>query len=90
MSRYGDNIDLNTLPVKIYESGVLMKRVILERKKRGWSQAELARRANVNASSMSRIELGYEPAYPKRGQRIADALGWTGNLSMLFEDVEGY
>ena len=65
-----------------------MKRVVLERKKLGWSQAELARRACVNASSMSRIELGYEPAYPIRGKRIADALGWPGNPSELFEDVE--
>ena len=65
-----------------------MKRVTLERQKLGWSQAKLARRADINASSMSRIELGYEPAYPKRGQRIADALGWEGDPSELFEDVE--
>ena len=64
-----------------------MKRVTVERQKLGWSQAELARRANINASSMSRIELGYEPAFPKRGKRIADALGWAGNPSELFEDV---
>lgn len=63
-----------------------MKRVRAEREKLGWSQAELARRANVNASSMSRIELGYEPAFPKRGKRIADALGWKGDYRELFED----
>ncbi len=63
-----------------------MKRVTTERNKRGWSQAELARRAGINASSMSRIEKGIEPAYPKRGKKIADALGWEGEPSELFED----
>ncbi len=65
-----------------------MKRVTIERNKRGWSQAELARRAGINASSMSRIEAGYEPAYPKRGKKIADALGWKGEPSELFEDEQ--
>ena len=65
-----------------------MKRVTVERKKLNWSQAELARRAGINASSMSRIELGYEPAFPKRGKRIADALGWSGNPDDLFADIE--
>lgn len=65
-----------------------MKRVVLERRKLGWSQAELARQAGVNATSMSRIERGKEPPFPHRGQRIADALGWMGEPSELFEDVE--
>lgn len=51
------------------------------------SQAECARRANVNASSLSRIVNGLEPAYPHRGQRIADALGWKGDPAALFEEV---
>ena len=65
-----------------------MKRVTTERNKRGWSQAELARRAGINASSMSRIEKGIEPAYPRRGKKIADALGWEGEPSELFEDEQ--
>lgn len=65
-----------------------MKRVAIERKKLNWSQAELARRAGINASSMSRIESGFEPAFPKRGKRIADALGWQGDPSELFKDIE--
>ena len=59
-----------------------------EMKARGLSQARLARLAEVNATSLSRIVRGIEPAYPKRGQRIADALGWKGNPSELFEEVE--
>lgn len=55
---------------------------------RRMSQAECARRAGVQPSSMSRIVRGLEPAYPKRGQRIADALGWEGDPAELFEEVE--
>lgn len=58
-----------------------------ERKKKGLSQSKLARLADVNSSSMSRIENGKEPAYPRRGKRIADALGWAGDPMELFEEV---
>lgn len=59
----------------------------LERKRRGLSQAKLARLADVNATSMNRIERGKEPAYPKRGARIAAALGWKGDPMELFKEV---
>lgn len=55
---------------------------------KGISQSKLARVADVDASSMSRICRGIEPAYPKRGQRIADALGWEGDWAALFVPVE--
>lgn len=44
--------------------------------------------ADVHTSSMSRIERGLEPAFPHRGKRIADALGWEGDPMELFEEVE--
>ncbi|MBR3312784.1 MAG: helix-turn-helix transcriptional regulator [Atopobiaceae bacterium] len=55
---------------------------------RGLSQSKAARLADVNDTSMSRIVRGIEPPYPKRGQRIADALGWEGDWHKLFEEVE--
>ena len=55
---------------------------------RGMSQSELARQAEVNQTSLSRIINGLEPAYPKRGKRIADALGWEGDPEELFKEVE--
>lgn len=64
-----------------------MLRLTKERNRRGLSQAELSRISCVNQSSMSRIERGIEPAYPQRGQRIADALGWAGDYAELFEEV---
>ena len=59
-----------------------------ELRARGLTKAKLARLADVNETSMSRICRGVEPAYPKRGQRIADALGWEGDWRELFEEVE--
>ena len=58
-----------------------------ERKRLGISQGKLARMADVNQSSMNRIERGKEPPYPNRGRRIADALGWQGDPMKLFEEV---
>lgn len=57
-------------------------------KAKGLSQAKLSRLSDVNQSSMSRILRGLEPAFPKRGQRIADALGWTEAPEKLFEEVD--
>lgn len=57
-------------------------------RERGLSQAKAARMADVNDTSMSRIVRGIEPAYPKRGKRIAEALGWEGDWKELFEEVE--
>ena len=64
-----------------------VRRCKLLRQSQGMSGAELARRVGCNASSISRIENGLEPAYRIRGQKIADALGWTGNVEELWEEV---
>lgn len=53
-----------------------MKRLAIERFRRGWSQAELARRANMNPADISRLESGVlGRAYPVQQQKIAAALG---------------
>lgn len=65
-----------------------MLRIVSERKHRGMSQAELARRAGINQASMSRIEAGKEPAYRNRGRRIAQALGWSDDPEALFIEVD--
>ena len=59
------------------------------RKRLGISQAELARRAGINATSLCRIENGKEPAFSKRGKKIADALGWCGDPAELFAECGG-
>ena len=65
-----------------------MLRLKLELERRNLSQAKLARLADVNQVSMSRIVNGKEPAFPNRGKRIADAIGWEGDPAELFEEVE--
>lgn len=64
-----------------------MLKLGLELKRLNMSQSECARRACVNQTSMSRILSGKEPAFPKRGKRIADAIGWKGDPQELFEEV---
>ena len=66
---------------------VALVRLKLELLRRDMSQRELAERAHVNEASISRICRGKEPAYPKRGERIAAALGWTGDPTELFEEL---
>ncbi len=61
-----------------------IKRVLREK---GLSQSKAARLADVNDTSMSRIVRGVEPPFPRRGKRIADALGWEGDWRELFEEV---
>ncbi len=64
-----------------------MLKIVEVRKSKGLTQAGLARKAGVNQSSMCRIELGKEPPYPFRAQRIAKAIGWAGDPMDLFKEV---
>ena len=52
--------------------------------KRGM-QKEIAEKAGIGKPALSRIVRGLEPPYPKRGQAIADAVGWRGDWHGLFE-----
>lgn len=65
-----------------------MLRVKYELDRLGMTQAAFAEKAQVNAAALSRIVNGKEPAYPKRGRRIADAIGWNGTLDELFSNLE--
>ena len=46
-----------------------------ERKRRGWSQAELARRARMNPNTISLIESGRFQPYDSQLRKITEALG---------------
>ena len=47
-----------------------------ERRLRGWSKAELARRAGMNPTTVGLIESGRFHPYPAQLQKLASALGW--------------
>jgi transcriptional regulator with XRE-family HTH domain len=46
-----------------------------ERRRRGWTQLDLAYRADVPISELSRIETGQSRPYPAYAQRLAATLG---------------
>ena len=65
-----------------------MLRVKYELDRLGMTQAAFAEKAKVSPASLSRIVNGKEPAYPKRGRRIAKALGWLGSVDEIFSELE--
>jgi transcriptional regulator with XRE-family HTH domain len=50
-------------------------RIKAERILRGWTQLELAFRARVPVSELSRIETGRSKPYPSHAARLAETLG---------------
>ena len=58
-----------------------------ERRARGWSQSELARRAHMNGGTVNQIESGYigQP-YASQLHKLAAALGWTENPADLLRE----
>ena len=54
----------------------------------GLTQAALARKAGIDAATVSRLVNGRMPAYAGWARRLADALGWAGNPAELFEEVD--
>ena len=52
-----------------------MIRLTEVRLSRGWSQSELARRAHINAGTVSLVESGRLKPYPAQIAKIARALG---------------
>lgn len=51
------------------------RRLVVERRSRGWSQAELARRSGLNPTTICLIEKGRFRPYPAQIQKLALALG---------------
>lgn len=50
------------------------KKIVILREKKGWSQRELSRRVNLNASVMNRIESGDRPIKDHELAKIASVL----------------
>ena len=63
--------------------------LVTERKGRGWSQAELARRARIVAPQLSMIEAGRYRPYPRQLKRLARALQWpVEQAERLLDEAE--
>jgi len=65
-----------------------LKTITRERESRGWSRAELSRRANMNAATIGQLEAGRLVPYAVQLEKIAAALGWSGDPHALLEDVD--
>ena len=60
----------------------------IERSRRGWSRAELARRAGLNASTVGLIESGRLQPYLRQLYKLANALGFPeSEAHRLLEDT---
>lgn len=66
-----------------------MNRLGVMRRERGWTKAELARRANMDPSDVGRIESGFMVAYDSQTRKLAKALGIRiRDAHKLFDNVE--
>ena len=61
----------------------------IERTRRGWTKSELARRARLNATTVSMIESGRWKPYPVQVRKLADALDWPPSDADRLLDDEG-
>lgn len=65
-----------------------MKTIRPLREERGWSQAELARRARLNATTVSLIESNRLRPYATQLTKLADAFRLSGHARRNF--IEGH
>lgn len=66
-----------------------MKKIEALRRERGWSKAELARRAGMDPSDVGRIESGFMVAYDSQTKKLAKALGVRrGYAHKLYDNIE--
>lgn len=63
------------------------RRLAIVRKAKGMNRSQLARAAKMQAGTIAWIETGRFVPYESQLDKIADALGWEGDPSELFEEV---
>jgi ribosome-binding protein aMBF1 (putative translation factor) len=57
------------------------------RETQGWSRQELARRSRLTPGEVGKIEHARLVPYPSQLQRLAGALGWSGDPSELLAEI---
>jgi transcriptional regulator with XRE-family HTH domain len=66
-----------------------MRKITLLREQRGWSKAELARRAGLHPSQVGQFEAGRLVPYAGQLSKLAEALGWSlGEAERLLDEVQ--
>jgi len=64
-----------------------VKKLTVERQRRGWSKAELGRRARIHPSRVGQAENGRALLYDVEMKRLVRALDWQGDPAALLEEV---
>jgi transcriptional regulator with XRE-family HTH domain len=64
-------------------------KLTIERQRRGWSRAELARRADLNPATVSVIESARFQPYPGQLRKLARALGVPEDRAHLLLNRDG-
>ncbi len=68
---------------------LMIDRMVDRRKELGWSQRELAKKANISFEYVNKIEAGHQfPSMPML-DRLADALGMTAKDVFKGADLDG-
>ncbi len=68
---------------------LMIDRMVNRRKELGWSQRELAKKANISFEYVNKIEAGHQfPSMPML-DRLADALGMTAKDVFKGADLDG-
>ncbi len=57
-----------------------MRRIKVERERRGWTQQELAKRTGIAQSDISQIERGKKDIFPSWSERLQTAFGMGEEL----------
>ena len=65
-----------------------MRRLTREREIRGWSRAELSRRAGLNPSQVGLFESGRLIPYPVQLRKLAGALEFGNDPTELMDEVQ--
>jgi transcriptional regulator with XRE-family HTH domain len=70
---------------------VIITKLEYERRRRGWSKAELARRADLNSSTLSGLENGRLQAYEVQLEKLGQALKlpkreWAKLMESILDD----
>ena len=63
-------------------------RITVEREKQGLSMSALAAKAGMHVSTISQIESSRLIPYPGQVAKLAKALGWKDDHTLLFENAE--
>lgn len=75
------------VPAMEYARVSLARKLIIERRTRGWSQAELARRAGVRVETINRLEKAKHTADPATARKIQNALDSNRQRSHVIRKI---